>query len=196
MAVTNAQTAEAELDRQKAQKSTPSLWTRKAWVLAPLACALCGLLISVTPHLVSWAHTGSAVWIADDDEPGYLSYASQAYFNHPFYLSDPVFASGRKTIYPWLQLVPGVLAAKFFGLGPFGISLVWRTWAGISIGIGWYLLASDCTRSRWIASAVALLMLADAGGCWGQPLWRPPVLSGRVLTGPEGTLFNYDIPMI
>src|SRR5216684_6209026 len=118
MATSKAQTSEGELDRQKAQTSAPSLWTRKTWVLAPLACALFGLLISVMPHLVSWAHTGSALWIADDDEPGYLSYASQAYFNHPAYLSDPVFASGRNTIYPWLQFVPGVLAAKFFGLGP------------------------------------------------------------------------------
>ena len=109
---------------------------------------LFGLLISIMPHLVQWVHSGSPVWIADNEEQLYLSYASQAYFNHPARLT-PVFAPNWAIFYPWIQLISAVLFATLLKLGPFAISMIWRAFAGISIAGAWYLVVKSYARSRW-----------------------------------------------
>ena len=152
-------------------------------IAAPVACVLFGLLISMLPHLVWWAHTGSPVWIADNDEFLYLSYASQAYFNHPAYLSDPVLTSPAPEMYPWLQMVPGVLVAKFFQLGPMVISLIWRAWAGLSIALGWYLLVRFYVKKPWVAAAISAVLMADVGVVAAHPIWRQLLTSARILLG-------------
>src|SRR5229473_5658738 len=159
-------------------------------MLAMLICIVVGLLVSLLPHLVRWARTGSPVWIADNDELLYLSYASQAYFNHPGYLSDPALTRGGTGIYPWLQLVPGILVAKLLGLSPLGISLVWRAWAGISIASGWYVLARFYTKKTWLALVLTALLLVDIGVVGGRPILRQSVTSLQILFGYETTLFN------
>ena len=104
--------------------------------LAACACAGFGLVLALLPHLIWWAKPGGPAWIASYDElVCYYPAASQAYFNHPGYLSDPTFVTGGATMYPWLQFVPAIAIAKCFGLGPLGIGLVWRAWAGISMAL-------------------------------------------------------------
>src|SRR4051794_34529534 len=76
------------------------------------ALAICigvGVLLSTLPHLLWWPRLGAPVWIADHDELDlYLATAARAYREHPTALSDPVLAAGGATIYPWLQMVPGI----------------------------------------------------------------------------------------
>src|SRR5438105_2621594 len=69
-------------------------------LLAVLLCTVTGGLLSVLPHLLWWHRVGAPVWIADNDELLYLSYAGRAYRSHPFHLEDPVPAGGGSSIYP------------------------------------------------------------------------------------------------
>jgi hypothetical protein len=148
-----------------------------------MACALFGVLISMLPHLVWLLRSGSPVWIADSDELLYLSYAGQAYFNHPASLSDPVLTSHGPAMYPWLQMVPGILVAKVFQLGPMAISLIWRAWAGLSIALGWYLLARFFVKKPWVAAALSTILMADVGIVAAHPIWKQLLTSTRILLG-------------
>ena len=155
----------------------------RADLAAPVICILFGLTISVMPHLVWWAQTGSPVWIADNDELLYLSYASQAYFNHPAYLGDPVLTVHGPAMYPWLQLVPGVLVAKLLGLGPLAISLIWRAWAGASIALGWYVVAKLYVKETWYSAALSGILMADCGLVAAHPFWRQTLIVTHLLAG-------------
>src|SRR5258708_31257889 len=110
--------------RQARGKLRPAVL--RASLAAPIICVLFGLTISIMPHFVWLSHTGSPVWIADNDELLYFSYASQAYFNHPDHLSDPVVLTEKPAFYPRLQFVPGIALARGLSLGPMAVSLIWR----------------------------------------------------------------------
>jgi hypothetical protein len=161
-----------------------------AALLAPLVTVFFGCLISVLPHLV-WG----GVWIADNDELLYLSYAGHSYFDHPGYLEDSATLTSQPTFYPWLQMVPGILVAKLLALGPLGISVIWRIWAGISIAIGWYLLTKLYTRSSWGAAAMTTFLLADVGVLTARPLVRQFLVSIQVLLGQAHGVLDTN-PMI
>lgn len=113
------------------------------------------------------------VWIADSDELLYLAIAGQSYFDHPFHLADPILQghSGR-SMYPWIQFAPGILPACLLHSGPLSISLFWRAFAGISMGLGIYLVIWKIIRRPWMAAAGATWMLSDAGILTGQPLFQ------------------------
>jgi hypothetical protein len=138
--------------------------------IAVALCVLVGMALSVLPHLVWLARVGSLVWFADLDDLLYLSVASQAYFNHPLSLSDPTLVAGGATIYPWSQFGPAILIARGLGVGPVAINLIWRTWAGISIGLAWYLVMRFYVGRPWVAAALACLMLSDIGSICGRLL--------------------------
>jgi hypothetical protein len=161
-----------------------------AALLAPLVTVFFGCLISVLPLLV-WG----GVWIADNDELLYLSYAGQAYVDHPAHLEDSATLTPQPTFYPWLQMVPGILVAKLLALGPMGISVVWRAGAGICIAIGWYLLAKFYTRSPWAAAAMTTFLLADVGVLTARPLVRQLLVSIEVLRGQAHGVLD-TLPMI
>jgi hypothetical protein len=161
--------------------SSVSLPFLPAKFAAPAACILFGLLISIMPHLLWWPSLGSPVWIADNDELLYLSHAGQAYFNHPLHISDPIFVSDRPTVYPWLQLAPGIAIAKLFAFGPLAISLIWRAWAGVTIALGWYLLAKFYIRRPWLAFALSAVLLADVGLTPARPVLRQLVTTVQVI---------------
>lgn len=139
-------------------------------VIAAALCALIGLALSVLPHLVWWSRLGEPAWIADEDDLLYLSVASQAYFNHPFALSDPTRVEGGAIMYPWSEFGPAIVLARGLGLSPLRINLIWRIWAGISIGLGWYLVLRYFFRSPWFAAALSMILLADIGLIAGRPL--------------------------
>ncbi len=171
-----------QLQKQSDTVSTAPARSR-ADLWAALACVLMGLLVSLMPHLVWRLHSGSPIWIADNDELLYLSYGSQAYFNHPAYLSDPALVQPAPGMYPWLQLVPGVLVARLFQLGPMAISLIWRAWAGISIALGWYVLARFYTKKVWLAFVLGAFLLVDIGVVGGRPILRQYVTTVQILLG-------------
>ncbi|HEV3167954.1 MAG TPA: hypothetical protein VGZ22_28390 [Isosphaeraceae bacterium] len=137
---------------------------------AAALCVVVGVVLSILPHLIWWARAGSPVWFADLDDLLYLSVASQAYFNHPLSLSDPTLDTGGATIYSWWQLGPAILVARMLALGPATINLTWRIWAGLSIGLSWYLVMRFYVGRPWVAAALACLMLADIGSISGRLL--------------------------
>lgn len=139
-------------------------------VIAASLCALVGLALSVLPHLVWWSRIGEPVWIADEDDLLYLSVAGQAYFNHPFALADPTRAEGGAIMYPWSEFGPAIVLARWLNLSPLRINLIWRIWAGLSIGLGWYLVLRYFFRSPWFAAALSVILLADIGLIAGRPL--------------------------
>ena len=65
------------------------------------------------------------IWIGNGDELFMLALGSQAYFNHPLYLSDPVLVSGGVSLFRQLPLLPGVWLAWCWA---------WGRWVSTSAG--------------------------------------------------------------
>ena len=131
-----------------------------------------GILMSALPNGIAWWTIGYPVWLPDGDERFYLALASQAYFNHPTYLIDPVFATGGARLYSQLPMLPGEIIAKILHLGPLGINPVWRVWAGVSIALGWYLVVGHYVKRPWITAGLVTLLLSDRGLHGGRLLVR------------------------
>src|SRR5438477_9427506 len=104
--------------------------SKQADVMILVFCIIVGVLLSTLPHIVWWQTLRGPVWIADNDDLLYAAYGSQAYYNHPCSLADPVCVTRGASMYPWLQFIPGVVIAKILGLGSISINLVWRIIAG------------------------------------------------------------------
>ncbi len=160
--------------------------------LAAVVCSGFGLVLALLPHLIWWFKQGSPNWIASNDElVCYYPVASQAYFNHPWYLSDSTFVTGGATMYPWLQFVPAIGLAKCFGLGPLGIGLVWRAWAGISMALGLYLLFLKFLKRPWVAALLSVMLISDAGMAWGRPALNQAIIFVQMWqANPPAWFFN------
>lgn len=164
---------------------------RRGAELAALGlCAFIGVLISVWPHLVWWPRIGVPYWLASNDDLLYLSIAAQAYHEHPFRVGDPTQTTGGATLYPQLQLVPGIVTARLLGLGPLGVSLVWRVWTGFSLALGFYLIARLGTSRPRATACLALLMLLDCGFMDSRPVFQQFRLAARVARNRPGELFD------
>ena len=154
---------------------------------AAAACMALGLFISTLPHLLWWPRLGAPIYAADYDEFGlYLPIAAQAYANHPTYLGDPTRTEPTPSMYPWAQFVPAILGARALGLGPMGVSLIWRAWAGLSIGLAWFLVVRHFVRRPWVSAAIAGVLACDVGVFSGHVLLRPLRTVYRSLTLPPG----------
>jgi hypothetical protein len=131
--------------------------------LLPFAAAVAvGAGLATLPHW--W--TRDAAWVASYDELAfYLPLGATAYRDHPWRLSDP--ATGGPTYYQPLSAVPGILAAKALGLGPWHLGLCWRAFGGLAVGAAWYLLLRLRFRP-FPALAAACLLMADPGVSNGQ----------------------------
>jgi hypothetical protein len=179
------------LSASEDRTATTSSWVKE---LAALAfCCTIGVLLATLPHLIWWPRLGEPVWIADYDDLGvYLALGGHAYQNHPWTHDDPVLAEGGTSPYPWLQMGPGVLVARLLGLGPLGLDLVWRAWAGLSIAAAWYLLLRQYVRRPEVAAALTAFLLGDIGLVTAQPLYKQALVSARILAGrPGGLLASY-----
>jgi len=160
---------------------------RRRDAAALLVCALFGVLLATYPHLRALALRGEATYVADPDELYlYLPVGADALREHPFWLEDPVPESGGRTMYPWLQLGPGVLLARLLGWGPLGVSLAWRLLAGAAIGGLLYVLLRQRLRLRWLALAGALFLLADVGVVYGKVGARQALELARMASGGPG----------
>ena len=132
--------------------------------LAPiLVCIVFGLVMALLPALIQRLVLGSMIWIGNGDELFMLALGSQAYFNHPLYLSDPVLVSGGVSLFRQLPLLPGVWLAWLLGMGPLGIDVCWRILAGLSLGAAWYFLIRQFVARPWVATCLVLVLLADIG---------------------------------
>jgi hypothetical protein len=160
-------------------------------ILAASACVAVGILLFTLPDLISWRRTGHLVWVSDPDDLLYLAVGSQAYFNHPFHLSDPSRAEGGIPLYSWLPCVPGILLARLFDLGPVGIGLAWRLLAGAFIPLGWYLLLRRYLGPAPLTAALVLLLTADVGAMFGAPIYRQADVLGQIVRGDD-TWFRGD----
>ena len=140
--------------------------------LAAIACIAAGVLIATLPHFIAWTRIGRPYYVASPDDRFYLAIASQAFFNHPFTIADPIFVGKQPTVFRPTQFLPGVWAAKFLGLDPLGIGLMCRVFAGSTIGLGWYLLFRQWLRGPWVAAPLSLMLLGDTGLTHGTPLLR------------------------
>lgn len=188
MSIENAASQTPPLEQPGPVPGVRVAWRRE--VAAALVCGLAGLTIAVLPHFQAWCATGSPVWVADYDDAYYLAIAGQAYHGHPFSLSDPVSARGEFIPHRPLALLPGVWVARVLGWGPMGINLAWRIWAGLSVGLGLFLVARVTGLRTWVAAGLAVLLLSDAGLSDCRPLVRQAALAGRVVSGRTEELFR------
>jgi hypothetical protein len=176
-----------------AAEGRPAAWVGRDDLAAAALSTAAGLLLAVLPHLLWWPKLGEPVWIADWDELGfYLAVGSQAYHDHPAFLSDPSHIAGLRdiNIYSWLQMVPGIVVARALGLGPLGVGLVWRTCAGLSVGLTWYLVIRQFVPRPWVAAALALVPLGDAGLLHGRLLTAQVAMAFVLAAGRPGALFD------
>jgi hypothetical protein len=158
-------------------------------IIAICVCIGIGLTMAMIPPVIWWTRDGQPVHLADLDEVFYLAVGSQAYFNHPTYLSDPARVAGGKSLYPQLPLLPGVWISRVLGLGPVGIDLTWRILAGVTIPLGWYVLMRQFIARRWLAVALVAVMLTD-GGLLGSSLFvRQTINFAKVVSGHAEALF-------
>ena len=161
--------------------------TEWRWLL-PLV--LVGLSLSIYPHLLAWAKTGSTAWIASFDEfECYLPLASNAWHNHPWFLADPWRETGGDSMFPWLQIIPATLAAKLLGTDPFGVCLVWRFWAGLSLPVGYFILIRRFVDSPAAAAGLVVLLLCAAGMIESR-LDRHLIIWARIWGGVSGETFG------
>ena len=147
---------------ETSNKTGQSVWGRGE-ILPIAACIIVGLAMALLPAIIQWFKLGYLIWIGNGDELFMLALGSQAYFNHPAYLSDPVLVSGGASLFRQLPLLPGVWMAWILGLGPLGIDVCWRILAGLSLAVTWYLLIRQLVPRPWVVAALVIVMLVDVG---------------------------------
>lgn len=142
---------------------------------ACLACVVVGLLLAVAPHLASLASRGTLDYLADSDDVLYLTIARAPYYGE-FAVRDPFARKSdhMPTLYSWAQFVPFTLPARWLGVRPLLIALVWRILGGILLGGSLYVLFRRLVRetrapSAW-ALGLSLICLSDAGFVDGRSL--------------------------
>ena len=164
--------------------------------LAALTCVVAGVLISALPHFIAWNMTGRPDYVASLlDERYYLAIGGQAYFNHPWFLTDPCQTVESRVAHRPLPLLPGILAAKLLALGPLGVGLMWRILAGATVGLGWYLLFRLKVSRPLVAASLSLILLGDTGLTQGTPLIRLFKRAVTTASLPSDSLF-YEVHWI
>jgi hypothetical protein len=166
-------------------------WTR-ADTRALILCAAVGILISALPHLIWWAKTGEPVWLADNDDLVSLAASANAYHNHPLYMSDLLRESGGDTIFPGLQYIPFVLAAKVLSLNPILINLLWRLWAGAALSITTFLLLHCFIQRPWVVAGLTLALICNAGLLTAHIFDRQLIVLFDILSGRGQQLVEFN----
>ena len=155
-----------------------------------VACALAGILLATLPHLVLWMQSGKPYYIADYDDLCYLGFAGNAFFEHPFAITDPAVSGNSGSIMPYLQYAPGLLPAKFFAwLALCGSTSAGGCSRGLSIGLAWPLLLGQLFRRRAWAFGGALVLMADAGMQSGHLLFKHVLLCLQLAGGHRQQIF-------
>ena len=157
-----------------------------------LTCVAAGLALAFTPVFVWRITTGKWVCFQQPETFYYLQVAAQAFYNHLWYISDPVVADGV-TFYPWLQFVPAALIARTLGLSIFSIAIIWAFVAGVGIGASLYLVFCRFLRRPWLPAGLTIFCMSDLGFC-GHLVVVPQLkrLVSAIVIHPSGKLL--DIP--
>jgi hypothetical protein len=157
------------------QEGEGSQKIRKSDLLACVACVAVSLLLAIAPHLAMLATRGTLDYLADGDDVLYLTIARAPYYGE-LALRDPFAraSDAMPTIYPWAQFVPFTLPARWLGVRPILIALVWRVIGGILLGGSLYvlfrrLLGETRHPTAW-ALGLSLVCLSDAGFAGGRTL--------------------------
>lgn len=170
--------------------SSVALTSRRADLAAFLAVVLFSWVLAFLPHFLWWVRIGEPVYIADYDDVEYMSFCAPAYFNHPGWLSDPTVPETTRSPYPAIQFVPAIATARLLNLGPQGVDLVWRTWAGVSLGATFFLVIRRFVSRPWLAALLAATLLADVGVMSANPFWGQARTLLRAVSGRGGELFQ------
>jgi len=129
-----------------------------------LTCIAAGLALALTPALVWRLKTGVWACLQQPETFYYLQIAAQAWYNHLWYISDPIVADGV-TFYPWLQYVPVVVLVRTLGLSIFSVALFWSLFAGVGIGASLYLVFWRFLRRPWIPAGLTIVCMSEFGFC-------------------------------
>ncbi len=168
-------------------------------VLACLACAVVGMLLSIAPHLAAVARYGTLEYINDDDDVFYLS-ASRAAYHGEDRMRDPFCGrwEGVATYYTWMPIVPLAKASRALGLPLILVSLVWRFLGGALLGLALFLLFRRLfAATRWPtawALGCSLVCLADGGFGDGRSLIGDFLLFRHLLAGTTPRLRPDALP--
>jgi hypothetical protein len=153
-----------------------------------LTCIAAGLALAFTPVVVWRIATGRWVCLQQPETLYYLQIAAQSYYNHLWYISDPVVPEGV-VLYPWLQFVPPVLLVRIFGLSIFSVALIWSLCAGVGIGTALYLLFWRFVRRPWVPAGLTIFCLSDLGFCAHLPVvLQLKQLTSALVIHPSGIL--------
>lgn len=176
---------------------TPQRFVRTGHVRVVLCCFAVAFAIALLPYLIWSLVLGhfSFVYVADPDNQLYLQIASHAYFNHPWFISDPSRRAGL-TQYPWLQFAPFVLLARLLELGPFGVNLLWRLWAAVGLAVGFYFVFWRYLKSRLAATACAVFALTDSGLLTAHPIVHQVSLLARIISGRTAAIIHSWPPIM
>jgi len=172
-----------------------SLWATHTRPL--LYCIVVALIISLEPYPIWSLALGrpSLAYIGDPDNQLYLQIAAQAYFNHPWYISDPTRLAAP-THYPWVQFVPFILLAHLFQLGAFGVNLFWRLWAAAGLALGFYVVFWRYLKSQVAAVACAVFALTDSGLITAHPVVHQLFLLVQIIYGHARAITDDWPPII
>ena len=83
------------------------------------------------------------------------------------------------------------MLAKTLHLGPQGVSVLWRIWAGFSMGVCFYLIYRANTRSVLLATALTLLTFADIR-MFSKPVVYTIVTAIKLALGRADGYFTSD----
>jgi hypothetical protein len=156
-------------------------------------CVAAGLALAFTPVLVWRMTTGRWVCLQQPETLYYLQIAAQSYYNHLWYISDPVIREGV-VFYSWLQFVPPVLLVRIFGLSIFSVALIWSFSAGVGLGAGLYLLFWRFLRRPWLPAGLTIFCLSDLGFCGHLPVvLQLKRLMSALVIHPSGNLLQIPL---
>lgn len=124
-----------------------------------LCCVLTGLALSFTPIVVARLNTGMWALLQPEVEY-YLQIAGQAYYNHPWYISDPSVPDGV-IFYNWLPYVPTAYLARALGLSLFSVGPIWMLFGCVGTSAGLYFVFWRFLGGRWTAAAFTIFCLSS-----------------------------------
>jgi hypothetical protein len=162
---------------------------RREWIA--ISCVLLvGLFLSMLPHLLRWSQTGSAQWLCDTDElVPYGQILAHSSRMHPWKMGDPALPSGGASMYPWIQLGPWTLLANWTGVGPIGAFALMRFYAGLTVGLGLYLILRTPGRAM-LGAALTVIVLSDHGFTSGIPFVKHWMSVVQIATGNPSEALN------
>ena len=144
---------------------------------SPVACCVAAsLALGLAPFFYGKIQTGS--WSApnDTDSVYYLQIAAQPYYSHVPWLTDPSVPGGA-IFYPWVQYLPFVYFVRALHLSIFSLTIVWTVFGAAAMAASAYALLWYFLRWRWLASGLAVTLLAD------NSAYHPFVHQARIVLG-------------